>query len=84
MAIAPGLEVLESDGQPAGPCVVCGTDIPAGEGVTASYKGRTLRFRCPGCFVRFELNPERYLAGQEQSCCDGAHDHSPASEWRCD
>lgn len=84
MAIAPGLEVLESDDEPAGPCVVCGTEIPAGEGVTARYKGRTLRFRCAGCLVRFEFNPERYLAGQEQSCCGGVHDHSPASEWRCD
>jgi len=84
MAIAPGLEVLESDDQPAGPCVVCGNDIPAGEGVTATYQGRTLRFKCPGCLVRFEFNPERFLAAQDQACCNGSHDHSPASEWRCD
>lgn len=81
MALAPRLVVLESGDQPAGLCTVCGNEIPAGEGVTASYEGRTLRFKCPGCFVQFELNPERYLAGQGQTCCGGAHDHSPASEW---
>lgn len=84
MAIEPRLVVLESGDQPAGMCTVCGNDIAAGEGVTASYKGRTLRFKCPGCFVRFEFNPERFLAGQEEPGCGGTHDHSPASEWRCD
>lgn len=83
MAIAPRLVVLESRDQPAAPCVVCGNDVPAGEGVTARYQGRTLRFRCPGCFVRFEFHPERYPAGDTSSCCGGTHDHSPASEW-CD
>jgi YHS domain-containing protein len=83
MALGPRLVVLESSDQPAAPCIVCGNDISAGEGVTASYEGRTLRFKCPGCFVRFEFNPERYLAGEQQSCRDGTHDHSPASEW-CD
>ncbi|MEW5990423.1 MAG: hypothetical protein AB1736_03640 [Chloroflexota bacterium] len=84
MAIQPRLIVLESGDEPAGTCTVCGGDIPAGEGVTASYRGRTLRFKCPGCFVRFELNPGRFLGGGDQSCCGGTHDHSPASEWRCD
>ncbi|OGO54184.1 MAG: hypothetical protein A2V84_11935 [Chloroflexi bacterium RBG_16_70_13] len=84
MAIAQRLVVLESDDQPAAPCIVCGGDIRAGEGVTASYEGRTLRFKCSGCFVRFELNPGRFLAEREGSCCFGTHDHSPASEWRCD
>ncbi|OGO58207.1 MAG: hypothetical protein A2V85_14690 [Chloroflexi bacterium RBG_16_72_14] len=84
MAIQPGTVLLESRDQPAAPCVVCGCEIPAGEGVTAEYQGRMLRFKCPGCFVRFEFNPERYLAAEEQTCCGGRHDHSPASEWRCD
>ena len=84
MAITRRLVVLESNDQPSAPCTVCGNDIPAGEGVTARYQGRTLRFKCPRCFVSFEFNPERYLAGQQQSCCDGKHDHSPASEERCD
>ena len=84
MAITPRLVVLESSDQPVAPCVVCGTYIPAGEGVTARYRGRTLRFKCPRCFVSFEFNPERYLAGQQRSSCDGTHDHSPASERRCD
>ena len=78
MAIRPRLVVLESGDQPAAPCTVCGNDIPAGEGVTARYQGRTLRFKCPTCFVRFEFNPERFLAGREASCGDGEHAHSPA------
>jgi YHS domain-containing protein len=84
MAMAPELIVVDSRDAPAASCVVCGNDISAGEGVTAHYHGRTLRFKCPGCYTRFEADPERYLAGQRQSCCDGKHDHSPASEWRCD
>ena len=81
MGIASRLVVLESNDQPAATCSVCGSDIPAGEGVTARYQGRILRFKCPGCFVRFEFHPERFLAGQDQSCCGGEHAHSPASEW---
>jgi YHS domain-containing protein len=81
MAIAARLVVLESSDQPAAQCIVCGHDIPAGEGVTAAYQGRTYRFKCPRCLVSFELSPERFLAGPRALCCGGAHDHSPASEW---
>lgn len=81
MAIAPELMVVDSSGEAAATCVVCGNDIPAGEGVTARYHGRTLRFKCPGCFTRFEADPEPFLAGQTGGCCGGAHEHSPASEW---
>lgn len=81
MAIASRVLVLESDDQPAAHCIVCGHDIPAGEGVTAAYQGRTYRFRCSSCLVSFELNPDRFLASPGASCCGGTHDHSPASEW---
>ncbi len=81
MALARELTVLDSLGQPAATCVVCANAIPAGEGVSAIYLGRTLRFKCPGCYARFEADPEPYLAGQEAGCCDGEHVHSPASEW---
>ena len=84
MAIAPELMVVDSRGEAASSCVVCGNDIAAGEGVTARYQGRTLRFKCPGCYARFEADPERYLSEPSQPCCDGQHDHSPPSEWRCD
>ena len=84
MAIATELVVVESSGQPAASCVVCGNVVDAGEGVTATYQGRTLRFKCPGCYGRFQVNPERFLAGEQRKCCNGEHDHSPASEWRCD
>ena len=70
--------------EPSATCLVCGSDIPAGEGVTARYGDRTLRFKCSGCLGRFEADPQRYLAGPQPSCCDGEHDQSPASEWRCD
>ena len=81
MAIAHELVVLDSRDQPAATCVVCENDIAAGQGVTASYSGRILRFKCPGCLSRFQAEPERFLAGQTGGCCGGAHDHSPASEW---
>lgn len=84
MAGAAGVVLVDSRGQPAAVCVVCGSQIPAGEGITARYLDRILRFRCSGCFARFQAAPERFLAGDEGRCCDGAHAHSPASEWRCD
>ena len=81
MAIASEFVVLDSHDQQAATCVVCGNDIAAGQGVTASYRGRVLRCKCPGCFSRFQADPARFLAGQTGGCCGGAHDHSPASEW---
>ncbi|MES2210561.1 MAG: hypothetical protein V4515_10320 [Chloroflexota bacterium] len=65
-------------------CLVCGNDIPAGEGLTARYGERTLRFKCPGCLARFEAAPEQYLAGRETSCCKTQDPGSSASEWTCD
>ena len=65
------LSVVDSSDQPAAACVVCGNDISAGEGVTARYRGRTLRFKCPGCYARFEADPEPYLAGHQAGCCNG-------------
>ncbi len=84
MAIVRELVVVDSQDQPAASCVVCGNDIRAGEGVTAEYRGQTLRFKCPGCLPRFEADPDRYLGGEVSDCCGGEHDHSPVSEWRCD
>lgn len=75
---------LDSASEPAAQCVVCGNAIPAGEGVTARYGERILRFKCPGCLGRFEADPERYLGGGQAGCCNGEHDHSPHSEWSCD
>lgn len=65
-------------------CLVCGNDIPAGEGLTARWLDRTLRFKCPGCLSRFEADPERYLAGHEPECCKDEQESSYSSEWRCD
>ena len=59
--------------EPAARCVVCGNEIAAGEGLTARYGERTLRFKCPGCLARFESDPERYLAGDPGGCCGGHH-----------
>jgi YHS domain. len=84
MAIAPELIVVDSRYQPAARCLVCGNEIDVGQGVTAQYQGRTLRFKCPGCYARFETDPERYLAVHEEDCCNEGHESSPASEWRCD
>lgn len=76
-----GVTVLASGRQPAGVCLVCAHDVAAGEGVTVSYRGRMLRFKCPECFARFRADPEPFLLGDTKGCCGGAHDHSPASEW---
>jgi hypothetical protein len=84
MAAVGDLVVLDSRYQSAASCLVCGNEIPDGEGVTASYGERTLRFKCPGCVSRFEADPERYLAGHEAGCCRDERGASPASEWRCD
>lgn len=70
--------------EPTARCLVCGNDIPAGEGLTARYEDRSLRFKCPGCLSRFEAEPERYLAGHEAGCCKDEPESSPPSEWRCD
>ena len=70
--------------EPGARCLVCGNDIPAGDGLTARYGDRTLRFKCAGCLSRFEADPERYLAGHEASCCKEDQESSPPSEWRCD
>jgi len=82
MTVVQGLTVVDSRYQAAAHCVVCRNDVLAGEGVTAQYQGRLLRFRCPDCFARFELDPERYLSGHETGCCEPADSGSPPSEWR--
>lgn len=78
------IEIRSSGLEPSATCLVCGNDIPAGQGLTARFGEHTLRFKCPGCLRRFEADPERYLDGNDAACCDGEHEHSPASEWRCD
>lgn len=65
--------VVDSAAEAAATCVVCGQDIPAGEGVTARFEGRTIRFKCPGCVSRFEADPDRYLSGGPESCCEDEH-----------
>ena len=62
------ITVVDSIGQPAAPCVVCGGLLPAGCGITARFRTRTLRFRCQGCLGRFVEDPERFLAGHTEAC----------------
>ncbi len=77
--------IRDSTFETAARCVVCGGDVPAGEGLTARYGERTLRFKCPGCLSRFEADPERFLSGHPVGSCEGGdHHHWPASEWACD
>jgi len=76
----PGLTLIDSRLAPAARCLVCGNDIPAGEGVTARYGDRMLRFKCPGCYARFEADPEPYLAGQAGGCCGNEHAGSSPGE----
>lgn len=83
------LAVIDSDGQPAAACATCGSPVPAGSGVTALFHGRTLRFRCAGCFSRFVLDADHAPDGVPGSCCggDASRDVAPPqgssaySEW---
>lgn len=49
IVIESDLIVMDSRYQPAARCLVFGNDIGEGEGVTAMYAGRTLRFKRAGC-----------------------------------
>jgi len=84
MAVTPELVPLDSRYELAARCLVCGSEIAAGEGVSARYRGQALRFQCASCLARFELDPDRYLGGHESGCCELEHGDSPSSEWRCD
>ena len=84
MTTAVSMVIRNSPLEPSARCLVCGDDIPAGDGLTARYGDRILRFKCSGCLTRFEADPERYLAGHEAGCCGNERERSPASEWRCD
>ena len=82
----PALElvVVDSAGQPATDCDVCGSEIEAGNGLTARSGGRTLRFKCAGCLARFRADPKQFLSGRGTACCHGEHVGSAESEWSCD
>lgn len=75
------LVLIDSGGQPAGACAACGQPIDAGEGLTALYGGRLLRFRCSGCLASFCRDPERYVAAGDYCCSPESCAESPASEW---
>ena len=84
MIIPSSIVMRDSGLEPAATCLVCGDEIPAGEGLTARYGDRTVRFKCTGCLSRFEAAPERYPAKHEARCCQDEASRSPASEWACD
>ena len=75
------LVLIDSCYQPAGACVACGQPIGAGQGLTALYGGRLLRFRCSGCLASFRREPGRYVAARDNCCSTEAWQESPASEW---
>lgn len=81
MATPPGLVTLDPTDDPAASCLVCGSHIPAGAGVTAMFRGVRVRFRCEGCLSRFEADPWRFLGGHAAGCCHADENASPASEW---
>jgi hypothetical protein len=75
------LVLIDSSCQPAGACAACGQPIGAGEGLTALYGGRLLRFRCSGCLGSFCRDPRHYVAADDYCCSPDACPESPASEW---
>lgn len=79
------LVVLESAGQPASECEVCGSEIEAGQGLTVRSGDRTLRFKCPVCLARYQSDPDQFFAGSAAPCCSAEPAAAPlASEWCCD
>ena len=76
---------------PARPAPPAASRLRQGEGIAALFRGRTLRFRCPGCLTRFAMDPDHFLEEGPAACCDGdaAHEESsaaaapdaPSSEW---
>ncbi len=81
LAVREDLVVIDSTAQPAGTCAACGQSIGVGEGVTALYGGRLLRFRCSGCLASFRLEPNRYISALDYCCSSDRCQESPASEW---
>jgi hypothetical protein len=83
------LAVIDSAGQPSAACATCGSHVAAGSGVTAIFHGRTLRFRCAGCYSRFVLDADHAPEGVSRDCCNGDASHAapsascavPYSEW---
>jgi hypothetical protein len=75
------LVLIDSRAQPAGACAACGQPIVAGEGLTALYGGRLLRFRCSGCLASFCRDPGRHVAADDYCCSPDTCHESPASEW---
>jgi hypothetical protein len=75
------LRVIDSTAQPAGTCAACGQSIGVGEGITALYGGRLLRFRCSGCLASFRSEPGRFVAARDYCCDTDTRVESPASEW---
>jgi hypothetical protein len=69
-------------------CAVCGAPVRPGNGLAATYRGRTLHVGCSTCRFRFEAEPDRYLdhGPADDGCPDcwqAAEAESPASEWAC-
>lgn len=79
--VAEDLVLIDSSGQPAAACAACGQPIGVGEGLTALYGGRLLRFRCSGCLASFCRDPDRYIAAEDYCCSTETCHESPASEW---
>lgn len=77
----PVLVILDSTYEPAARCIVCASEIGAGEGLTLGYGALYVRLRCPGCMERFRADPQRYLSEHANDCCHDVSGQSPCSEW---
>jgi hypothetical protein len=90
MALAE-IVIRSAEDLPGASCATCGQPVAPGEGIAALFRGRTLRFRCPGCLTRFAMDPDHYLEEGPAACCDGDAGHEqpsapvppeqPSSEW---
>ena len=78
MALAE-IVIRSAAGLPGASCATCGQPVAPGEGIAALFRGRALRFRCPGCLSRFAMDPDHYLEEGPAACCDGDAGHEETS-----
>ena len=57
-------------------CPVCGNPVDPATAPTSVYRGVTYYLRCPGCKVRFDADPERFLRSGPDAAHGGCGHHS--------
>lgn len=56
-------------------CPVCGKAVDPATAPTSVYQGTTYYLRCPGCKLRFDADPERFLRSGPDRRHPGCGEH---------